>query len=81
MWKEVTTRSPTATRSTSLPTVSTIPTASWPITPPGSTGTFPRTMCRSEPQMAAHVTRTTASPGSTISGSGTSASSTRPSPA
>src|SRR3990170_4401913 len=45
---------------------------------PASSGAFPWRKCRSEPQIAASVTRTMASPGSSISGSGTSRTATRP---
>ena len=41
LWKQLSTRSPTATRSTSSPTASTVPTSSWPSTKPGSMITRP----------------------------------------
>ena len=64
---------------TSAPTSSTTPIASWPIWRPVSPGFIDLYGQRSLPQIAARVTRTTASVGWTISGSGTF--STRTSPA
>ncbi len=52
-----------------------MPTASWPSTVPGATSLIvPRTKCKSVPQMAEVVMRTTASVGSSMRGSGTSSS-------
>ncbi len=79
MWNDVTTRSPGATAATASPTATTVPTASWPMTVPGSIGAFPWKKCRSDPQMPACDTRRIASPGSSIAGSGTVATSTTPS--
>src|SRR3954468_2444472 len=73
------TRSPRLTVETSAPTSSPTPMASWPIDWPLSDGAMSAYGQRSEPQMQALVTRTMASVGSTMAGSGTS--STRTSPA
>src|SRR6186997_3183370 len=78
MSNATTTRSPGAKPVTASPTASTTPTASWPITSPGAIGAFRWKKCRSDPQIAARVTRTIASVGSRSSGSGTSSIRTRP---
>src|SRR5436190_17057148 len=75
----VTTRSPALTVWTWAPTSSATPMNSWPIRRPPSAGSMFRYGQRSLPQIAAWVTRTSASVGSTTCGSGTS--STRTSPA
>ena len=65
------TRSPGLTLRTFLPTDSTMPTASCPTVMPGTArGTNPCIMCRSLVQTLASVTRTTASPSSTVCGRG-----------
>src|SRR5690606_11127297 len=61
--QETRTRSPGTRSSMSEPVSTTMPTASWPRTRPGSTsGTSPARMCRSVPQMAAVVTWMITSP-------------------
>ena len=65
------TRSPAFTVRTSSPTASTTPTNSWPIRRPPSLGSIALYGQRSLPQMAARVTRTSASVGSTRCASGT----------
>ncbi len=74
------TRSPTCTRSTLIPTASTIPMFSWPKTVPSSTLVRPSYMCRSEPQMLVVVMRTMASSGVSMRGSGTSSTATENGP-
>jgi hypothetical protein len=55
------------------PTLTTVPTASWPTIRPGCTaGTSPPTMCRSVPQIVTASTSMIASRGSVMAGSGTS---------
>jgi hypothetical protein len=77
----ITTRSPGFRLRTYAPTSSTTPTPSWPRIVPGSIpGTVPRTKCRSVPQIALAVSRTTASWGSSMAGSGTSSSPMSPTP-
>src|SRR5215468_4420897 len=79
--KGATTRSPRLTRVTAGPTSSTMPMNSWPSTTPlGSPGTRPWYWCRSEPQTALVVMRTTTSVGSTIFGSATDSTRTSPVP-
>src|SRR6476661_4668471 len=72
MLNGITTRSPTLRLSTSPPTSSTTPMASWPRMSPGLMNA-PSTSyrCRSNPQMFVLVTRMIASLGSLIAGSGT----------
>src|SRR3954466_13075378 len=63
------TRSPTFRFATDGPTCSTTPTNSWPkVWPTRVSGTSPWYRCRSEPQIAARVTRTIASLGCSIAG-------------
>src|SRR4051812_5579513 len=71
------TRSPGASWWTSEPTASTMPIGSWPRMSPGPMKA-PSTSyrCRSEPQMPLDVTRTIASVGCSIVGSGTSSTRT-----
>ena len=64
---------------TSAPTSWTTPMASWPIRRPSGVASRSWYGCRSEPHTQAYVTRTSASVGAEIVGSGTS--STRTSPA
>src|SRR5215208_2067048 len=72
MGKGTTTRSPVLRFFTPRPTSTTSPMNSWPrMSPFRIDGTFPPYRCRSEPQMAVEVTRTTASRGERSSGSGT----------
>src|ERR671917_120978 len=72
-----TTRSPTARFVTPGPTSMTSPMNSWPRTSPFCiVGMKPLYRCRSEPQMAVEVMRTTASRAFRIWGSGTSRTST-----
>jgi hypothetical protein len=60
---------------------STTPTPSWPgIVPSFMPAIVPLIMCRSVPQIALEVSRTTASVGSCIVGSGTSSSLMSPTP-
>ena len=73
------TRSPTARSSTSAPTASTVPMNSWPMEPTVWDDT-PRQYQRSEPQTQASTTRTMASVGSWMVGSGRSATSIEPGP-
>src|SRR6185437_10517929 len=65
------TRSPGRTVRTSAPTSVTTPRNSWPIRSPGCRCPYPRYAQRSVPHRAADTTRTTASVGSSTSGSGT----------
>src|SRR5215210_1348354 len=65
------TRSPTCRFCTDEPTCSTTPMNSWPnVCPIRVSGIMPWYRCRSEPQMAARVTRTIASLGCSMTGSG-----------
>src|ERR1035437_1043785 len=68
---DASTRSPAFTERTAAPASSTTPANSWPGMPPWST-------CRSLPQIAVVVTRSSTSVGSSMVGRGTSAISTRP---
>ena len=61
---------PGATRVTSAPTASTMPDGLVPEHAPGVVGVLPCRKCRSEPQIAARVTRTTASVGASSAGIG-----------
>ena len=72
------TRSPAATPRTSGPTSSIVPMNSWPRRDPaGNPNASPALKTwRSEPQMPAIVTRTIASVGASIAGSGTSSTRT-----
>jgi len=64
--KGTTTLSPILNLVTPLPTASTMPIGSWPMTSPGCiVGMKPSYRCRSLPQMAVDVIRTTMSRGST----------------
>ena len=66
------TRSPFLSVLTSRPVSTTSPRNSWPMTSPAfMVGTKPSSRCRSEPQTEDSPTRTMASCGLTISGSGT----------
>src|SRR5439155_17278725 len=77
----MTTRSPFFSFLTSRPTSSTIPIGSWPRTSPDFiVGMNPSYRCRSDPQMAVDVIRTTASVGSSILESGTVSQRTSPLP-
>jgi hypothetical protein len=63
------TRSPGWSRSTEDPTCSTTPMNSWPnVMPTRVSGIIPWYRCRSDPQIAASVTRTIASFGCSIGG-------------
>lgn len=68
----ITTRSPLDSEVTPLPTSSTTPRFSCPKTMPDSAAVRPSYMCRSEPQIAVDVTRTSTSLGCWIRGSWTS---------
>ncbi len=70
------TRSPGLCVVTADPTASTNPTASCPITTPGSAGNLPTSTLRSVPQMPVCTTRTTTSVGAEASGFGWSTSDT-----
>jgi hypothetical protein len=61
-----TTRSPALIDFTAGPTCSITPRFSWPKIVPGSVGVRPSYMCRSLPQIAAVVSRSTASVASSI---------------
>src|SRR3989338_8645006 len=76
------TRSPGLTFRTSGPASSTTPMNSWPITAPGCTSAPPRPWywCRSDPQTALVVIRSTTSVGWTIFGSATVSTRTSPTP-
>src|SRR3954452_10269065 len=79
--QETRTRSPGSRVVTAAPISTTVPTASWPSTVPGSTsGTSPFRMWRSVPQIVDESTRTTTSPGSRTAGSGTVSQTRRPGP-
>lgn len=70
---EISTLSPTDSSETAAPTSSSIPMPSWPkILPLSTSGTWPRRMCRSVPQMVVVVMRTMASVGSWMVGLGAS---------
>ena len=72
MVKGTTTRSPGETVDTPRPTSTTSPMNSWPrMSPAAIDGMKPSYRCRSDPQMAVEVTRTMASRGLRILGSGT----------
>src|SRR5438045_5740379 len=72
MVKGTTTRSPFFSRVTAGPASSTMPMNSWPrMSPSFMPGTLPRYRCRSDPQIAVAVTRSTTSSASCRIGSGT----------
>src|ERR1035437_4542550 len=76
---DASTRSPAFTERTAAPASSTTPANSWPRMPPGVIpGMRPWSTCRSLPQIAVVVTRSSTSVGSSMVGRGTSAISTRP---
>src|SRR5437762_7078969 len=76
----MTTTSPTFSVSTSAPTASTIPIASWPMRRGGSPGCISLYGQRSLPQMQARLTATSASVGSIRRASGTFSTRTSPGP-
>ena len=79
--QEMITRSPTACVVTADPSSTIVPTPSCPRMRPSVTaGTSPFRMCRSVPQIVVVSTRTTASVGCWIVGSGTSSQAFLPGP-
>src|ERR1700683_2180606 len=75
------TRSPGLNAVTADPTLSTIPTPSWPRMRPGwQVGTSPLRMCRSVPQIVVFTILTIASVGAVISGFGRSSRAFLPGP-
>src|SRR5512138_1700978 len=81
MLNGTTTRSPRLSRRTDGPTSSIVPVNSWPkVVPTRVSGTRPWKRCRSEPQIAARLTRTIASSGCSMRGSGLSRTRTRKGP-
>ena len=69
--QEISTRSPGLNAVTAGPTLSTMPTPSWPRMRPGwQVGTSPLRMCRSVPQIVVLHILTIASVGAVISGFG-----------